>query len=128
MACLNDAMAVAVSSDAERPHLGKFLRASKAFEPGVPQKNLIWFHCNCRSREVPAKNNRILSHQNQSGKLSNCGAKVAYIHDEDLVLREEPLLRLRRWPQDALSAAPRLREASQFSLMIRQLSGKSHGP
>jgi len=29
-------MAVAVTSDAERPQVGKFLRASKAFEPGVP--------------------------------------------------------------------------------------------
>lgn len=30
---------------------------------------------------------------------------------EDLLLREEPLLRLRRWQPDAVSSAPRLREA-----------------
>lgn len=41
MAGLNNAMAVAVTSDAEQPQVGKFLRASKAFEPGVPQKNHI---------------------------------------------------------------------------------------
>ncbi|CAK9061626.1 unnamed protein product [Durusdinium trenchii] len=58
-------MAVAVVSDAEQPHLGKFLRASKAFQPG------------------------------------------------DLLLREEPLLRLRRW-QDALAAANALRKAQLF--------------
>ncbi len=69
--------------------------------------------------EIAQHDNRILSRQNQRVKLSNCGARVAIHPDEDLVLREEPLLRLRRWPQDALSAAPRLREASQFSLMIR---------
>ncbi|CAL1167485.1 unnamed protein product [Cladocopium goreaui] len=59
-------MAVAVVSDAERPHLGKFLRASNAFKPG------------------------------------------------DLVLCEEPVLRLRRWNPEALSAASRLREAQLF--------------
>ena len=36
---------------------------------------------------------------------------VLHPRREDLVLREEPLLRLRRWQPEAASAAPRLREA-----------------